>query len=181
MWSLLVMWRWKSHQQILQQEPKKYKVGKLSETTTGGQEVVSEGNQVKSHHCQGCGKLETVNSKFMQCKKCKSVRYCSRKCQKNGWPSHQKLCEAIHQLSQPVVRSGKGDSEDDRVYVSHLTPGQHQKVVKLVGRRCTVDCTLNGKTAEVLWDTGAQLFKFKFKFKFNLFSHKLQVYNIENI
>ena len=41
--------------------------------------------------------------------------------------------------------------------MSHLTPKEHEKLIKLVGRRCTVKGKLNGKTVEILWDTGAQL------------------------
>ena len=45
----------------------------------------------------------------------------------------------------------------ETVFVSHLTPDQHQKVAKLVGKRCTVFYKMNGKTVEALWDAGAQL------------------------
>ena len=38
----------------------------------------------------------------------------------------------------------------ETVFVSHLTPDQHQKVAKLVGKRCTVFCKMNGKTVEAL-------------------------------
>ena len=41
--------------------------------------------------------------------------------------------------------------------MSHLTPKEHEKLIKLVGRRCTVKGKLNGKTIEILWDTGAQV------------------------
>ena len=41
--------------------------------------------------------------------------------------------------------------------MSHLTPKQHSKITNLVGNRCTVNCLLEGKTAQALWDTGAQV------------------------
>ena len=41
--------------------------------------------------------------------------------------------------------------------MSHLTPKEHEKLIKLVGRRCIVKGKLNGKTVEILWDTGAQV------------------------
>ena len=41
--------------------------------------------------------------------------------------------------------------------MSHLTPKEHEKLIKLVGRRCIVKKNLNGKTVEILWDTGAQV------------------------
>ena len=108
-----------------------------------------------SHHCNGCGKPEH-NQNFLQCKQCKSVRYCSYQCQKKSWNSHKALCKAIYELSKPSQPKGKSDSEDNKIYVSHLTPCQQSKVFQLVGKRCTVDCLLNGKQVEALWDTGAQ-------------------------
>lgn len=36
-------------------------------------------------------------------------------------------------------------------------PRQQERIAKLVGRKCSVQCYLNDKTLEVLWDTGAQL------------------------
>jgi hypothetical protein len=37
--------------------------------------------------------------------------------------------------------------------MSHLS----EKLISLVGQRCTVTGKINGKTVEVLWDTGAQV------------------------
>ena len=41
--------------------------------------------------------------------------------------------------------------------VCHISPGHHNKITKLVGRRCTIDCHLNNIPSTVLWDTGAQV------------------------
>ena len=41
--------------------------------------------------------------------------------------------------------------------MSHLIPKEHAKLIDLVGRRCTIRGKLNGKTVQVLWDTGAQV------------------------
>ena len=41
--------------------------------------------------------------------------------------------------------------------MTHLTPKQHNAVVKLVGKQCTVKCIFNGTEVEALWDTGAQV------------------------
>ena len=135
------------------QEPQKSEE-KLQMATMKGQAVASEA-QTMSHHCNGCGKPEH-NQSFLQCKQCKSVRYCSYQCQKKSWNSHKALCKAIYELSKPSQAKGRSDSEDNKVYVSHLTPSQQSKVVQLVGKRCTVDCLLYRKQVEALWDTGAQ-------------------------
>ena len=41
--------------------------------------------------------------------------------------------------------------------VCHISPGHHNKITKLVGRRCTIDCYLNNIPSTALWDTGAQV------------------------
>ena len=100
--------------------------------------------------------MAVVNQKFLQCKQCKSVRYCSYQCQKKSWNTHKELCNVIYELSKRSQPKGKSDSEENKVYVSHLTPSQQSKVFRLVGKCCTVDCLLNGKQVEALWDTAAQ-------------------------
>ena len=40
---------------------------------------------------------------------------------------------------------------------SSLTPKEEIKLVKLVGRKCVVNCCLEGKETKVLWDTGAEV------------------------
>ena len=42
-------------------------------------------------------------------------------------------------------------------FPAYLTPRQHSKLTKLVGRRCIVSCLLQGKKVDGLWDTGAQV------------------------
>ena len=46
---------------------------------------------------------------------------------------------------------------DQATWVSHLTPKQLAKMANLVGEKCLVNCFLNGRQLEVLWDTGAQM------------------------
>jgi len=41
--------------------------------------------------------------------------------------------------------------------VSNLSPQEHARVVRLVGRKCTVKCLLNGLETDALWDAGAQV------------------------
>ena len=42
-------------------------------------------------------------------------------------------------------------------FLTHLTPKQHEKIVGLVGNRCSISCQLNGKMVEALWDTGSHV------------------------
>mmetsp|Transcript_29759 Transcript_29759/g.51374 ORF Transcript_29759/g.51374 Transcript_29759/m.51374 type:complete len:418 (+) Transcript_29759:65-1318(+) len=54
--------------------------------------------------CLNCSALETPGNKFQQCSRCKCVRYCSPKCQKEHWKLHKSICSnncaAISQLQQ---------------------------------------------------------------------------------
>ena len=83
------------------------------------------------------------------------MNYCGTKCQRNHWSQHKTLCNAIKQETQN--RKQTTEDANSGIFISHLTPKQHKKVVSLVGRSCSVKAKLNGKRAEILWDTGAQV------------------------
>jgi len=80
-------------------------------------------------------------------------------CQKAHRPKHKVLCKAIKELSERGARKGKGlgDTQDENVYASHITPTQQECIAKLRGRKRSVRCHLDDKSLEVLWDTGAQV------------------------
>ena len=42
--------------------------------------------------CNSCFKIETSEVKYNVCPICKKVKYCSKKCQINGWNEHKKIC-----------------------------------------------------------------------------------------
>ena len=69
---------------------------------------------------------------------------------------HKQLCCAIQELSRAEEANNSAHDESGH-FISHLTPKQHSKLVDLVGNKCTVNCILNGKATEALWDTGAQV------------------------
>ena len=86
-----------------------------------------------------------------RCKQCQSVLYRSQECQEEHWPEHRVLCKAILHLSV------SNSNYHDPALVSHLTPREQTKVIRLVGRKCMVKCLLNNSELDVLWDTGAQV------------------------
>ncbi|KAL9964944.1 hypothetical protein ACROYT_G028661 [Oculina patagonica] len=98
--------------------------------------------------------LVSLKEAFDRCSNCKAVRYCSRKCQQKHWEQHKTLCQAISFLEE---RKSRENREKTGVFVSHLSPQEHAQVVRLVGRKCSVKCLLNGVETEALWDTGAQV------------------------
>ena len=100
--------------------------------------------------CNGCDK-DTTSNKI--CSSCKSVLYCSAKCQRKHWKTHKVLCGAIQQLA----KEAENRIEEACVFQSHLSPQQVQKIANVIGKRCTIDCAINGKRVRALWDTGSQV------------------------
>ena len=125
--------------------------GKREKAATEGQVVAEQAKM--SHACRCCGKKED-ETPFPQCSHCQTVRYCSLGCQRKHWKAHKALCQAIAWLTN---RKHRADRVNDGVYVSHLSPKEHAKLVQLVGQKCTVTCLLDGVLTEALWDTGAQV------------------------
>ena len=49
----------------------------------------------KNKDCEHCGaNREALGSKLRKCA-CGSVYYCSRECQREGWPTHKEVCWAV--------------------------------------------------------------------------------------
>ena len=105
----------------------------------------------KSHQCSGCLKLD-CRTQLLQCSACQCVQYCSLGCEKAHWPKHKVLCKAIKEFSEreSLKEKGLGDAQDRGVYASHIPPRQQESIVKLVGKKCVVDCFLDDKPTEVL-------------------------------
>ena len=129
-------------------------VGKWQRTTSEGQEVVQDTTK-ESHECASCGKKQ-CGVTIQICSKCKTVCYCTKKCQKEHWKSHQPLCDAIVGMTAKETEEER-QWFDKGQYISHLTPKQHDTVVNLVGNRCIVKCLMNDIPTTALWDTGAQV------------------------
>ena len=133
--------------------------GKPPEVATAGQEVTSsEEAKVtgKSLICVVCKMPESSDKPIMQCSGCKSVGYCSKRCQQAHWPGHKTVCGAIQSL-EARERIQSDGTTDSNMFVSHLTPKQHSIVAKLVGEKCKIHCVIGGMETEALWDTGAQV------------------------
>ena len=125
-------------------------IGKLQGTSFEGGRKLVDDNSKSLKHCNYCNRaIESLK----MCSRCKSTNYCSSKCQEKHWKEHKSLCEAIHMLktqrSEKIMNTG--------IYTAHLNPGEQQKLIKLVGERCIVKCSLASKDTETLFDTGAQV------------------------
>ena len=83
------------------------------------------------------------------------VGYCNDTCQRAHWSQHRTLCNAIKK--EIYNKSETAHYNHSKGFISHLTSKEHERLINLVGRRCTVSAKLNGKTVQVLCDTGAQV------------------------
>ena len=92
----------------------------------------------------------------MLCSQCHIVYYCSLSCQRKHWTKHASICKALHLLAQsPNDLKSLGSVTNG--FICHLSPNQQIRLSSLVGKRCILNCKLNGKNAGVLWDTGSQV------------------------
>ena len=81
-----------------------------------------------------------------------TVSNCANKNIEGG--EHKILCEAIREMETLNQSSAKGEGEMKISAPAHLTPRQHSKLTKLVGRGYIVSRLLQGKKVVAPWDTG---------------------------
>ena len=114
---------------------------------------ISADHDVKVKSCSCCKK---ENVEMFRCKRCHAGAFCSKKCQVKCWPDHKVWCDHIVLLESQI--KDKLFAEVNYVSSSSdFVPKDEMKLVKLVGRKCTVNCLLDGVSEKVLWDTGGQV------------------------
>ena len=106
-----------------------------------------------SRYCGGAECIICGEVAVQRCKQCKSTRYCSKDCQIAHWDEHKVICQSINQLQQEE----KGRCKDACDFSSSLAPERKKKLLSLIGEKCTIACSLNGRECDALWDTGAQV------------------------
>ena len=109
----------------------------------GGRGVIV--TESRSLRWNSCGK----SLKFLQrCLRCKGVHCCSKQCQtKIGIDMNHFALENTQPAPVPPLTP----------HVSHLNQKQQQRLARLVGWRCLVDCRLNQQVVTSLWDIGVQV------------------------
>ena len=104
----------------------------------------------KVEECCVCSSAENVR----RCSGCHATSYCSRKCQKSHHAYHAPYCSAINQLEKfEINKLYRGFS----VRQQQLDAKTQTKLVKLVGEKPILRCLLDGKSVDVLWDTGSMI------------------------
>ncbi|KAM9735208.1 uncharacterized protein ACNS7B_014526 [Menidia menidia] len=68
------------------------------------------------------------------------------------------LRESVHQLEERLLAgAGPGGSLAGSVQVSHISPRHYSQLLRLIGKKCLVNCYLDGVQTKALWDTGSQV------------------------
>ena len=109
-----------------------------------------EKNRQNCRRCNGC---EEQTESTTTCSSCKAVLYCGSKCQRRHWKQNKVLCAAIQQLT----KDAEDRIEEACAFESHLAPKQKQKIASVIGKRCMIDCMIDGQQVRALWDTGSQV------------------------
>ena len=135
----------------------KEEFGKIKLVISKGPQVTKENNlsqNVKIDVVNVCSVCTKNPGKF-SCSQCLSGCYCSNQCKKKDWKFHKSLCKVISKLD--LENRQKDFDVTQFSGNSSLTPKQKLKLVKLVGQKCTINCSLDGVQTEALWDTGAEV------------------------
>lgn len=112
------------------------------------------GSVKMSQNCTNCGEEEKYQ-KFHQCSVCKIALYCSRKCQCSHWPEHKQNCKPFTLVEPKPQQTHSCKIVTDKK--RNILTKEHSRVTDLVGKKCLINCYLQGKKTQVLWDTGSQV------------------------
>ena len=88
------------------------------------------------------------------CGKCKSTRYCSRECQKEHFRAHKVYCSVISDLEEHEL---KKLYRDYTVREEEVDVKTKKNLMKLIGEKPMLRCSLDTKEVNVLWDTGSMI------------------------
>ena len=93
--------------------------------------------------------------KIKRCRKCKSGCYCSRNCRNSHSAEHATLCQAIQDLE--VLEQNKRVFSVRESSQVNMKVNMKNRLVRLIGEKPMVNCTLNGEECCGLWDTGSMV------------------------
>ena len=104
-------------------------------------------------YCVVCKNV--CKSKIKRCRKCKSGCYCSRSCRNSHSAEHATLCQAIQDLE--VLEQSKRVFSVRESSQVNMKVNMRNRLVRLIGEKPMVNCTLNGEECCGLWDTGSMV------------------------
>ena len=94
--------------------------------------------------------------KIKRCKCCHGGRYCSSKCRAADAMNHAVLCSHIQKLEEMEASKRLLNTVNVRE-LNQVKVKLRKNLVKLVGEKPMLGCTIGGKVCDALWDTGAMV------------------------
>ena len=123
----------------------------LTVTSEQRQEVTDEVEK-SQRTCLNCYAQLENHFRFSACH---SGIYYSKQCQTSHYPNHKKIYTAIQEVEKYSDTMFVNNIKTS--FQSRLSPKEESKVVKLIGSKCLVNCSLNDIPTETLLDSGAQV------------------------
>ena len=108
----------------------------------------------KYKRCLVCQK--ECKKRIKRCRECRGGLYCSGRCREEHAGAHQEICGHIKELEKIEERKRIASAFSVREK-NQVKLKIKNSLVKLVGERPMLTCTVNGKKCTALWDTGAMI------------------------
>ena len=89
-----------------------------------------------------------------RCSACHSGIYCSKQCQTSHNFYHKEICTAIQEVENYSNTMFVNNIRTS--FQSHLSPKEESKIVKPIGSKCLVNCSINDISTEAFLDSDAQ-------------------------
>ena len=109
---------------------------------------------VRYKRCIVCDQQCSV--KIKRCKCCRGGRYCSSKCRAVDEPNHAVMCGYIKKLEE-IEASKRVLNAFSVRELNQVKVRLRNRLVKLVGEKPMLDCSIGGRKCDALWDTGAMV------------------------
>lgn len=129
------------------------------------------GNSEQCNHCFKCGQpghfskgcrapRHTVNvDQVMAVDSTALHTQSQRQCGLGGNTSELLCNKTSHPVRPEKVQQhfASADRLEGSIYAAHLSPKRKAQLLNLIGKKCTINCFLDGVPTQVLWDTGSQV------------------------
>ena len=129
-----------------------------SDVTNGTKDTtVSEGLKGAEEGEGSCCCVCNSRTNVRRCGKCKITLYCSKECQLSHQNQHKGWCSIMSGVAELKNIEDVKKYGDHSVRQNQVDGKTLAKMVKLVGEKPMLQCLLDGKEFDALWDTGSMV------------------------
>ena len=110
---------------------------------------------IGSFHDNACHVCKTKVDKLLRCSRCKTVKYCSKKCQRNHWARHEQVCKIHLEPEQIPNVNDIDDKTSESVLIQILEDLSIRNAMISIHR----DCYTKGTRKQITLKIGNILYK----------------------